>query len=146
MGACMTGIIEWTHDAQCAARFPAQFTLDRPRWEDDYLHGMLFETDKEYDFFAATAGARNRFGRPPLTPARGVPTNLSIPARRHFEFQPELAGWLHLSEIDAAIAHIRGDEEFHMGFELEVAMETMRIVVSRLADAHVRMVFDISGA
>ena len=99
----MTGIIEWTHDAQCAARDP-KVPLGPPRWDDDHLHGVLFQTDKEYDFFAAIAGVRNRFSKPSLIPRRGTPRNLSYPARRYFEdFGDECAGWLHLSEIDRCV-------------------------------------------
>jgi hypothetical protein len=55
MGASMTGIIEWTHDAQCALRTDLGLVRGDPRWAEDYLHGVLFQTDKEYDFFAAIA-------------------------------------------------------------------------------------------
>src|SRR5687768_9863338 len=107
MGASMTGIIEWTHDAQCAARPDLNVPLGPPRWADDHLHGILFQTDKEYDFFAAIAGVRSRFNIPPLIPRRGIPDHLSWPALRYFEDNGgEAAGWLHLSEIEQTIRHI----------------------------------------
>jgi hypothetical protein len=63
MGTTMTGIVEWTHDAQSAQRPELGMTLGPARWHDGHLHGVLFHTDKEYDFFAAVAGIRNRFER-----------------------------------------------------------------------------------
>src|SRR6266699_2913156 len=123
MGASMTGIIEWTHDAQCAAGYDPSDALAPPRWDEDHLQGVLFETDKEYDFFAAIAGVRNRFGKPPLIAPRGVPSNLSAPARLHFDSRrPDLAGWLHLSEIDRCIQHISSNEAVYTDFELEVGL------------------------
>lgn len=145
MGASMTGIIEWTHDAQCAARPDLQMVLGEPRWGDDHLHGILFQTDKEYDFFAAIAGVRSRFNMPPLIPPRGVPAHLSYPALRYFEyFADDVAGWLHLSEIEQCIRHI-GAQPFYMDFEIEVALELMGGLVERLSDPHVRLVFNIES-
>jgi hypothetical protein len=101
MGASMTGIIEWTHDAQSAASTGTLAALGLPRWDDDHLHGILFQTDKEYDFFAAIAGVRSRFAKPALIPRRGLPRELSSPARNYFgKSAGECAGWLHLSEIE----------------------------------------------
>ena len=141
----MTGIIEWTDQAQCATRPELNLPLAAPRWHEDHLHGVLFDTDKEYDFFAAIAGARNRFGKPPLIAPRGVPPHLSGPARRYFEdFGSDLAGWLHLSEIERCIAHV-SDGSFVTGFEVDCAMEFMRLLVSKLTDPHVRLVFSIEG-
>src|SRR3954447_5216876 len=102
MGATMVGIFEWTHDAYCAARRDLNLPLGPPRWDDDHLHGILFETDKEYDFFAATAGVRSRFSKSAVIPRRGKPGSLSWPANHYFEdFGDNCAGWLLLSEIDA---------------------------------------------
>lgn len=144
MGSNMTGIIEWTHDAQCATR-SEELSLGEPRWADDYIHGILFHTDKEYDFFAAIAGVRNRFERPPLILPRGIPAQLSGPAQLHFQhFRPEVAGWLHLSEIDRSIEHL-GAERDSFGFELAIALELMRTIVSKLSDPHVRLVFEIDS-
>lgn len=145
MGATMTAITEWTHDAQCVAEGHGDATIGSPRWGDDYLHGMLFNTDKEYDFFAAVAGARNRFGAPPVIRPRGIPPHLSLPAAGNFAHGAELAGWLHLSEIDRCVRHV-SDGTFHVGFELEVALGLMRSLVERLTDGHVRLVFDIESA
>jgi hypothetical protein len=143
MGASMTGIIEWTHDAQGSTRPDLALPLGPPRWDDDHLHGVLFETDKEYDFFAAIAGARSRFNKPPLIPRRGVPGHLSWPARRYFEdFGDGCAGWLHLSEIDACIRHM-SDGSFSTHFEIDVALDVMRMLVAKLTDPHVRLVFNI---
>lgn len=144
MGATMTGIIEWTNDAQCAAT-DLGLSLGAPRWDEDFLHGVLFTSEEDYDFFAAIAGARNRFGKPPLIPPRGFPANLSLPATRYFEdFGDEMTGWLHLSEIEKCIQHMDANP-FYLGFENEVALELMNIVVSRLSDPHVRLVFNIEG-
>lgn len=145
MGASMTGIIEWTHDAQTTVRPNRKETLGPPRWEDDHLHGMLFNTDKEYDFFAAIAGARNRFNRQRLIGPRGIPANLSLPASLHFGAAggaSDCAGWLHFSEIRRCIRHMQA-EVFYTGFEIDVALDFMRTLVSKLGDAHVRLVFDI---
>jgi hypothetical protein len=143
----MTGIIEWTHDAQCAARPELGLTLGVPRWADDHLHGVLFMTDKEYDFFAAVAGVRSRFDRPlPLIPLRGVPAHLSWPAGQYFQdYASACAGWLHFSEIEACIRHV-GADRLNMGFEIEVALEFMQRLVARLTDPHVRLVFNIESA
>ena len=141
----MTGIIEWTHDAQCALNSGVDSVPGPPRWHDDHLHGVLFQTDKEYDFFAAIAGVRSRFGRPPLILPRGMPLNLSWPARRYFgDFGAELAGWLHLSEIEQCVQHVTNGP-FHTGFEIESALEFMRLLVAKLTDPHVRLVFSIES-
>ena len=142
----MTAIIEWTHDAQCAAR-AEKIALGIPRWSDDHLHGILCRTDKEYDFFAAIAGVRSRFNKLPLIPPRGLPTHVSWSARLHFEgFDDDgVAGWLHLSEIERAIEHMGVDRRL-FGFELEVGLELMTSLVQQLADPHVRMVFEIESA
>jgi hypothetical protein len=144
MGATMTGIIEWTHDAQCAADDP-QMTLGEPRWDDDHLHGILFNTDKEYDFFAAVSGVRSRFSKPPLIPPRGVPSDLSWPAQEYFRTRGDsLAGWLHLSEIERCIRHMEV-QPFYTGFEIDVALELMARLVGRLSDPHVRLVFNVES-
>lgn len=146
MGATMTGIIEWTHDSQCAAEAGSGFVLGAPRWDDDHLHGVLFETDKEYDFFAAIAGVRSRFDKSPLIRPRGVPPEIGGPARLYFGHRgAECAGWLHLSEIDQCIRHV-STGSFCTGFELDVALEFMRSLAARLTDPHVRLVFDIESA
>lgn len=145
MGASMTGIVEWTHDAQCAARPGLRLTRGEPRWSDDHLHGILFETDKEYDFFAAIAGVRSRFKKQPLIRPRGVPAHLSGPARRYFEdFGGEVAGWLHLSEIERCVSHL-GADPFYTDFEIEIALDLMRGLVAKFGDRHVRLVFNIES-
>ena len=145
MGTTMTGIIEWTHDAQCATRADPAFVCGEPRWAEDHLHGILFATDKEYDFFAAIAGVRNRFGTPPLIPPRGVPAHVSWPARRYFEdYGDDVAGWLHLSEIERCIRHM-GVQRSSLGFEVEIALDFMARLAARLSDPHVRLVFNIEG-
>jgi hypothetical protein len=147
MGATMTGIIEWTHDAQCAIRPDLGIPLTHPRWHDDHIHGILFKTDKEYEFFGAIAGVRGQCKTPLISP-RGVPENLSSPAARYFrDFGASLAGWLHLSEIDKAMAHTGiAPEDFLMDLDLEIALDLMRRLVARLTDPHVRLVFDIESA
>ncbi len=146
MGATMTGIIEWTHDAQCDAGNLSKLSLQPARWADDHLLGILFETDKEYDFFAAIAGVRSRFERSPLISLCGVPSNLSWPAQCYFkDFGEEVTGWLHLSEIEACIRHMEAPD-FAVDFELEIALSLMRTLVSKLSDPHVRLVFDIESA
>lgn len=148
MGAIMTGILEWTHTAQFHFNFPESRVVgdDAPTWKDDYIHGILFETDKEYDFFAAISGARSRFQKEPLIAARGVPAHLSGPARELFgNTGGALAGWLHLSEIDACVRHI-SVEPLEFGVEVEIAMEIMKMLVGRFGDLHVRMVFNIESA
>jgi hypothetical protein len=143
MGALMTAIIEWTHDSQCAAEVVEASASIKARWGDDHLHGILFNTDKEYDFFAAVAGLRNRFGKQPLIDLRGVPNNLSSPASVHFKLSDRVnAGWLHHSEIKLCFRHFGLENQRH-GFELEFALEMMRQLVAKLGDAHVRLVFDI---
>lgn len=145
MGASMTGIIEWTEDAQVARQNDPNRALREPRWQEDDLKGVLFELDKEYDFFAAIAGVRNRFGKPPLIKSRGVPPRLSGLAHRHFaDFGPEVAGWLHLSEIHRCIQHMAANP-FYMDLDLEVALQFMQILVDRFNDAQVRLVFNIDS-
>lgn len=144
VGASMTGMIEWTHDAQVACEFNTP--RGEPRWGDDHLHGVLFETDKEYDFFGAVAGVRGQCKHPLIEP-RGVPSGrLSWPASSYFEdFGENLGGWLLLSEVEAAIRHANV-QPIEIGFELDVALAFMRMLVARLGDAHVRLVFDIRSA
>ncbi|HEY0009802.1 MAG TPA: hypothetical protein VGB55_13825, partial [Tepidisphaeraceae bacterium] len=106
----MTGIIEWTCDANCWFKRPDE-PLGPPRWDDDHLYSMMFVTEKEYDFFAAVAGVRNRFGREPLIPTRGMPKSMSWLTERHFEsVGDDCVGWLHLSEIKAAMAYMAGED------------------------------------
>ena len=106
---------------------------------------MLFQTDKEYDFFAAISGARSRFHKPNLIKARGIPSNLSYPAVRYFDDHgDDLAGWLHPSEIDRCIRHVSGGT-FYTDFDLDVMLEFMRRLTARLSDPHVRLVFNIEG-
>jgi hypothetical protein len=145
MGASMTGIIEWTEDAQDARQDDPTRILGEPRWQEDDLKGVLFEVGKEYEFFAAIAGVRNRFGKPPLIKPRGVPSRLSSLARRHFDdYGSEVAGWLHLSEIRQCIRHMAADP-FYMDFDLDVALQFMQLLVDRFNDAHVRLVFNIDS-
>ena len=143
MGSSMYAIVEWTYDAQSAAKADPPAAAGPARWVDDHIVGILFQTDKEYDSFAAVAGVRNRFERSPLFPLRGVPENRSGPARMHFDyFGAETAGWLHLSEIDRAIAHMT-DGPFYIANELRYGLEIMRTMVARFGDSHVRLVFNI---
>jgi len=138
MGLSMTAIIEWTEDAQAASR------PEPARWHEGNLQGVLFETGEAYPFFAAIAGVRDPSNRPAAIPPRGVPGHLSGPARRHFEdFGSEISGWLHLSEIDRCMQQ-RGVDVSMVEFEVEVILQFMRMLVGRLSDSHVRMVFDIS--
>ena len=145
MGASMTGIIEWTHDSQCTVQTDPGVTLGAPRWDDDHLHGILFQTDKEYDFFAAIAGVRSRFDKPALIRPRGVPTRLSYPAEQYFrDFGSAVSGWLHLSEIKQCIANI-SVQDFYTDFEIDIALDLMSRLVERLTDPHVRLVFNIES-
>ena len=147
MGASMTAIVEWTHDANCVAEgWPPGPDGLQARWGDDHIHGVLFETDKEYDFFAAIAGARNRFARAPLYPRRGVPPNLSGPARDYFRsYGGKCSSWLHASEVDAAVRHLVGDD-LQAGFELRIGLDLLRSLAERSGDANVRLVFEIESA
>ena len=141
----MQAVVEWTHDAQCAAAETPARLAGPARWVDDHLLGVLFETDEEYDFFAAVAGFRSRFDRPPLFPLRGVPAHMSGPSRMMLEyFGPEIAGWRHLSEIERAIRHIT-DGPFWTGAELNIGLGIMRTLVRKFGDEHVRLVFNIEG-
>ena len=63
-------------------------------------------------------------------------------AYRYFEdYGHDAAGWLHLSEINSCVQHM-GPEQLYFGFEVEVALDVMRLLVHRLNDAHVRLVFN----
>ncbi len=106
---------------------------------------MLFTTDKEYDFVAAVAGVRNRFDGPALIRPRGLPPHGSMATADRFRHGVEVAGWLTLSEIDRCVRHV-SDGTFRVGFELDVALQSMRSLADRLTDPHVRLVFDIGNA
>jgi hypothetical protein len=141
MGSTMTAIIEWTADSMNA--YEEQIVSVTPRWDDDYLHGALFKTDKEYDFFAAIAGVRSRFNKTSLIYPRGIPGNLSIPASHYFDQygRTDPAGWLSLSEIEASMKHL--EAPLFLGPEVEIIMQFMRMLVGKFGDEHVRLVFRI---
>ena len=55
-----------------------------------------------------------------------------------------LTGWLHLSEVDACVRHM-SDASFSTSFEVDIVLDIMRLLVGRLRDAHVRLVFNIES-
>lgn len=102
--------------------------------------------DKEYEFFAAISGVRNRSSIEPLFPPRGFPARMSPACRRYFG-EPtddfECAGWLILSEINAALEHMSVRRDM-LTFRVQLALDTMAYIEERLGTDRVRLVWGFS--
>jgi len=48
------------------------------------------------------------------------------------------------SEIDRCVHHMSGADPFYMDFDLSIMLDFMRLLVPKLTDAHVRLIFNIA--
>jgi hypothetical protein len=147
MGAEMTAFIEYdtTPDVWCATEpIPAPFSFESGEPFSLTGGGGLYTGSKDYRFFAAIAGVRNETGIPPLIPLRGAPPNPSLKVLAALDSRKELAdyctGWLRLSEINAALEHQHTDRNL-LNFETKSILAIMGVLVQRLGDEWVRLVF-----
>jgi hypothetical protein len=103
--------------------------------------GSLYTGSKDHLFFGAIAGVRNQTGRPPLYPLRGSPTSLSWRVTRAIhDTGYEWAGWLTLSEINAALDH-HGVDRDRVSDEILNLLDVMEILERRYGESRVRLLF-----
>jgi hypothetical protein len=142
MGSSMTLFIEYDmseyYNPNCAVQ---PFSDGNYVWSLTHEEGLY--VGKDYLFFAAIAGVRNRSKIKPLYPPRGVPTVMSPPVRMFFENDPSTpddAGWLTLTEIHKALDYMKVDEG-KLSFETQTHLATMAYIERRLGKDRVRLVF-----
>lgn len=107
----------------------------------------LFAGYKEYAFFSAIAGVRNQTEIKPLIPPRGLPQKMSV----HVEIAVKNGffdglfsiGWLTLSEIKAALEHMKITKDM-LGFEILNILEIMENMEEKLGKNRVRFIFGFS--
>jgi len=104
----------------------------------------LYTGSKDYLFFSAIAGVRNKSGINPLYSPRGLPSNLSVPlilAVKNGVFEGLFnVGWLFLNEIHACISHMSINYEL-LSFESHTILFIMNNLESRLGSNRVRFIF-----
>jgi hypothetical protein len=114
----------------------------------DFTGYVALSHGKDYDFFAAIAGFHNRFDVPPLYRPRGLPSVLSPRVREHmtnfFDEDWVGQGWLTLSEIEAALAHMGLSAE-RLSLAVRVVLNCMACLARELGDPRVRLVFALDG-
>lgn len=148
MGTTINAFIEYDDEARYAFDTGTLPSLTDPPFESDVesvaWDGLCW--DKEYDFFAAIAGVRNESGIRPLYAPRGLPASLSAAAERELldkrsgEPFGHTAGWLHHSEILAAIEHMSMSSE-QMGLRVMLMLEIMAYLSRCLGGERVRLVW-----
>ena len=147
MGIDMTAFIEYDKEqyyeisTPTGKIVPAQFTTDV------YSVTMgegLYTGSKDYLFFSAIAGVRNKSGMEPLYESRGLPSILSVPVSmgvRNGVFDGLYSvGWLLLKEINAALDHMSINRD-HLGFETHTILGIMTALEERLGIDRVRLIF-----
>jgi hypothetical protein len=95
---------------------------------------------KDYDFYAAIAGIRNRFGKPPLIPPRGAVSHDRFDPMERLDRGCVGVGWLTLSEIDEAMRHMNIHEN-ERPEPVRRVLAVMRLLENRLGKDRVRLVF-----
>jgi hypothetical protein len=109
----------------------------------DLSTNVGFTDAKDYLFIGALGGPRNPRGLEPLFQPRGLPPNVNWRISQEFSPPDTWTGWLLLSEIEAALAHMHLIES-ELAFGTQIALGIMRLLVDRLGDDRVRLVFDMS--
>jgi len=112
----------------------------------DFTEYVALWGGKDYDFFAAISGMRNRFGIPPLFPPRGLPFGVNDQVRKGIlsffsEDYPGI-GWLTLDQIDSALSHM-GIKRENLSLEVNVVLGCMQVLVNAIGNQRVRLVFAV---
>lgn len=106
----------------------------------DFSRDLDFTSGKDYVFFSAISGVRGPEGFTPLIPLRGMPPG-RWPGWREDSWLEE-GGWLHYSEIEAALKH-RGVNVDDLYPYTQRVLRAMKLLVDELGDSQVRLVFRI---
>jgi hypothetical protein len=122
-------------DKRCPDEPP--FTNGWSTWDltNDRIMGC-----KDYDFYAAIAGIRNRFGKAPLIQPRGLPPHDQVDRIARLSRGYSGVSWLTLSEIEAAMCHM-GIEESKRAEQVQRLLEVIRAMERRIGRDRVRLVF-----
>ena len=116
------------------------FTNDPSTWD---LSEDWRLTEKHYDFYAAIAGVRNRFGIEPLYPCRGLPSNVSERIQKEIPTKAPNVGWLTLAEIHQALAHMNISVEM-LDKSVRLVLSTMQTAEEYYGPGRTRLVFRIT--
>jgi hypothetical protein len=127
MGADIHGFVE------CRATFG---TLDG---DDAHWHAAinldLLYAGRDYDTFARLFGVRNRAGHRPLAEGRGLPADVTEPARHNYESWAPLshsASWISWAEL----AEAPGERQAGAAPPDDTAWGPVRSVMRALAAVH----------
>jgi hypothetical protein len=146
MGARICAFIEYDDMCLYDSNAPEAFTGPTDRVIDFTEYEALY-AGKDYDFFAAISGIRNRFGIPPLFRPRGLPDGVKRQVRegilKFFSEDYSGIGWLRLEEIDAALSHM-GIGRKNLSLAASVVLGCMQILTNAIGDSRVRLVFAVS--
>ncbi|MGV3774663.1 MAG: hypothetical protein ACO1QB_17315 [Verrucomicrobiales bacterium] len=110
----------------------------------DLSHDIGLYGGKHYDLYAAISGVRNRFGREPLFPMRGLPPRCCDWPKALSELAGDFnVSWLTLAEIRAALAHM-GVAEESLGKPVLLVLQTMEDAEQLFGKDRVRLVFQVT--
>ena len=104
----------------------------------------LYTGGKDYLFFAAIAGVRNKTGVEPLYSPRGLPPELSTPV--HFAVEKNIfedldgISWLTLQEIHMALDHHAVNWD-HLSYQTLAILDIMESLERRFGEGRVRLIF-----
>lgn len=149
MGTEMTAFIEYDKAEYYAGRPGAPAVAPPPfseEWEMPHSLSMgegIYTGSKDYTFFAAIAGVRNKTDIPPLYEPRGLPSNLSRVVKQHslaWGVGDFCQGWLTTAEIHAALKHHAVNPN-HLSFETHTILNIMNDLEARLGVGRVRLIF-----
>jgi hypothetical protein len=106
----------------------------------------LYTGSKDYTFFGAISGQRNKTDIEPLYPPRGVPAFLSWRVKDSVKagvFDGLYGvGWLTLGEISAALDH-QGVDRDHLSNQTLAILDIMGVLEKRFGRDRVRLIFGI---
>jgi hypothetical protein len=105
-------------------------------------HDGMYTGSKDYLFFGAVAGIRNRTDIPPLYPLRGTPTNMNWRTMIAVSQGFEPMGWLTLQEINAALDHQNVNRN-RLGTQTLVILDIMEVLERRFGIDRARLIFHI---
>ena len=98
---------------------------------------------KDYKFYAAISGVRNKSGIESLFPCRGLPPNSSEKIRARIDAADPNVGWLTLTEIHSALEHMKVPIQ-SLSLSVRLVLRTMQTAEEIFGQGRTRLVFEIS--
>jgi hypothetical protein len=137
MGAGITAYLQFDDNSPKGG---LPFTNHPSTW--DLSGDCKLAGEKDYDFYAAISGVRNKSGISPLFPCRGLPPS-GWDKVEGFDGDDPNVSWLTLSEIRQALQHMKVEVE-SLGIAVQLVLKTMQLGEDFYGRDRVRLVFCVS--